>query len=104
MTESSEPDEPQDVDTFMGFGVNEFTSETTYGIFNDPETFVGIPADNEPLRQRLFESPLMQDDDVDYVTRHAELMNHDRKRDGRHERVIVKSRLVLETPWKKLTD
>lgn len=89
-----------DGDTFMGFDVNDFTSTTMYGIFNDPETFViGDMVNTEALRERLFNTPLMQDDDYDRMVRHANLSNEDRQRNGQHERVKVKKMVTLETPW-----
>ena len=91
-----------DIDTFMGYDVNDFTSTVTYGIFNDPDTFtIGPVVNTEALRERLFNIPLMEDDDLDRVQRHAELSNGDRARTGQRERVIVKEKTILETPWRK---
>ncbi len=88
-----------DVDRFMGYSVNDFTSSVTYAIFNDPDTFT-VVIESESIRERLFQTPLMEDDDPDYVTRHAALMNSDREQNKMRERVVVKERTILETPWK----
>lgn len=88
------------VDTFMGFDVNDFTSETSYGVFNDPDTFViGDVINSEALRERLFGMPLLEDADYDRVVRHANLSNEDRERNGQSERVKVRRKIVLETKW-----
>lgn len=89
------------VDRFMGYNVNEFTSTVTYGIFNDPDTFkIGDGIINrEALEERLFKLPLMEDDNYDYVARHARLSNEDRAVNGQAERVKVRKKTILETPW-----
>lgn len=89
------------VDTFMGYDVNEFTSTVTYGVFNDPDTFKlgdGI-INREALEERLFKMPLMEDDDFDYVARHAQLSNEDRATNGQAERVKIRRKTIIETPW-----
>lgn len=89
-----------DTDRFMGYDVNDFTSSVTYGIFNDPDTFtIGEVVNTEALRERLFKLPLMEDDDPAYVQRHAQLSNEDRARNGKAERVKVRRKTILETPW-----
>lgn len=90
----------RDGDTFMGFDVNDFTSTVSYGVFNDPDTFsIGSLVDTEALRERLFNLPLMEDDDYDRIVRHANLSNEDRERNGQAERVKVRRKVILETPW-----
>lgn len=97
---NGETEQVRDVDTFMGYSVNDFTSSVTYGIFNDSDTFViGEVVNSEALRERLFNTPLMEDDDPAYVQRHAELTNEDRARNGMEERVRVRRKTILETPW-----
>lgn len=89
-----------EVDTFMGFDVNDFTSTTTFGVFNDPESFIiGDIINREALRERLFNTPLMEDEDLDRIVRHANLSNEDRERNGQRERVKVRRKVILETDW-----
>lgn len=99
----TDPTHVGDVDTFMGFDVNDFTSVTSYGVFNDPETFViGDIVNTEALQDRLFGMPLMEDDDLERIQRHADLSNDDRERNGQKERVIIKKMVRLETKWTAL--
>lgn len=92
-----------DVDTFMGYGVNEFTSVEAYGIFNDPTTFViGESVNTEALRERLFDTPLMEDDNLLRVQAHANLTNEERAHHGQAERVVIRRQVRLETPWTDL--
>lgn len=92
------PHVPTDVDTFMGHGVNDFTSRTLYAVFNDLKTFGDLAAP-ESLLELLFETPLLEDEDADRVVRHAALMNAERAHGGSSSRVVVKSKLILETPY-----
>lgn len=87
-----------DIDTFMGYSVNDFTSSVHYAIFNDPDTF-GPVEYTEPMRELLFDTPLVEDDDLDYVTRHSQLMNADRAASRNAQRVVVKEKMILETSW-----
>jgi hypothetical protein len=94
-----ELDPQRDVDTLLGFDVNDFTSTVIYAVFNDPEdpALRDLP---EALKPMLLDVPLYEDDDDDRVRRHARLMNEDRAR-LRPPRggVIVRVQTILKTPW-----
>jgi hypothetical protein len=90
----------QPVDTFMGIGVNEFTSTVTYGIFNDDhaEDFRKLP---EPLREQLLDTPMYEDEDRDRVVRHLNLTNEDRARmNPPRSSAVLKSQVTLRTKWR----
>lgn len=94
-------------DTLVGVDVNDFTSSTTYGIFNDPQSWAGkftsdggqIP---DSMREVILETPIYEDVDGQRVLRHAQLTNEDRRRNGTLDRdgmVIIKRQVTLTSPW-----
>lgn len=88
-----------DVDTFLGYGVNEFTSEIIYSIFND-DTAEDIQALPKAIREQLTKAPMMEDVSMRRVVEHARLMNEDRARmTPPRSPVVVKAQTVLKTPW-----
>lgn len=94
-------------DTLVGVDVNDFTSTTTYGVFNDPQVWEDKFADNggsipEAMRKLILETPLYEDEDGDRALRHAKLTNEDRRRNGTLRRdgmVLIKRQVTLKSPW-----
>lgn len=93
-------DDPSEVDTLLGFNVNEFQSQVFYAIFNDPDA-EDIRALPESIRPQLLDIPLMEDQSYRRIVDHARLMNEDRDQlTPPRSHVIVRSQTVLKTPWK----
>lgn len=96
-----------DGDSFAGLDVNEFTSTTTYGVFNDPQVWESRFAANggpipDTMRDIILETPLFEDEDADRIIRHARLTNEDRKTNGilrRDGMVLIKRQVTLKSPW-----
>ena len=96
-----------DGDSFAGLDVNEFTSTTTYGVFNDPQVWESRFAANggpipDAMRDIILETPLFEDEDADRIIRHARLTNEDREHNGilrRDGMVLIKRQVTLKSPW-----
>jgi len=100
----SEIDAPHDVDTLLGFDVNDFESTTYYAIFNDPDA-PELANVVETLRELITETPIYEDESLERTIRHARLTNEDRERgvaaDGQlRSPVIIKEQTTLRTPYK----
>lgn len=98
--DSRSPLETSDVDTMLGFDVNDFESRTYYAIFNDPDgvDMLDLP---ESLKPQLLDVPLYEDESLARVLQHAKLMNEDRAQMRPHRSpVIVREQTLLKTPWK----
>lgn len=101
------PQTLEEHDTLAGIDVNDFTSTTTYGVFNDPQVWVGKFADEggpipDAMRELILETPLYEDEDGDRALRHAKLTNEDRRVKGTLDRdgmVLIKRQVVLKSPW-----
>ena len=94
-------------DTFKSVDVNEFTSTTTYGVFNDPQVWeprfavAGGPIP-DVMREVILDTPLFEDEDEERIIRHARLTNEDRERNGNLERdgmVLIRHQVTLRSPW-----
>lgn len=95
---NSDPSD-REVDTLLGFDVNDFRSRVVYAIFNDPEgdDMKALP---EALKPQLLDVPLMEDESPRRIRDHARLMNEDRARHApERSRVVVKTQTLLRTPW-----
>jgi hypothetical protein len=96
-----------DHDTFQGIDVNEFTTRTIYGIFNDPEVFEPRFASgelNSSLRAPLIETPLYEDESLKRTMDHARLMTDDRRLNGNDDPVVIKKMVELRSPWGPIDD
>ena len=102
-----ERDKLVDVDQLLGFDVNDFTSTTTFGVFNDEQVWEPKFASNggtipDSMRELLLETPLYEDNDGDRILRHARLTNEDRQRNGtlaRDGMVLIKRQVTLRSSW-----
>lgn len=93
----------EEVDTLLGFDVNDFESSVVYAIFNDPDAddIMALP---EAIRPQLTDVPLLEDESERRVRDHARLMNEDRARMApRRSLVIVRRQTVLRTPWQTVS-
>jgi hypothetical protein len=91
--------ETTDVDTALGFDVNDFESSVVYAIFNDPEDpdIRDLP---EALKPQFLDVPLYEDDSPGRVVKHARLMNEDRDRMiPPRGHVRLRRQTILKTPW-----
>ena len=94
-------------DTVAAVDVNDFTSTTTYGIFNDPGLWEPRFTSNgglipDTLRQMILDTPMYTDESASRTLRHARLTNEDRRVKGTLDRdgmVIIKRQVRLESPW-----
>lgn len=94
-------------DELAGVDVNDFTSTTTWGVFNDPQVWEprfesGGGELPDTLRQMILETPMYTDEDAERALRHARLTNEDRQLNGTLERdgmVLIKSQITLRSPW-----
>lgn len=95
-------DDPSEIDTLLGFDVNDFESTVVYAIYNDPDAddMKSLP---EALRPQLLDVPLLEDESLRRVADHARLMNEDRDlMTPRRSHVIVTEQTVLRTPRRKI--
>lgn len=89
-----------EVDTLLGFDVNDFESTQVYSIFNDPED-PDIKTLPEAIKPQLLDVPLMEDESLKRVTDHARLMNDDRDRmKPPRGHVVVRVQTILKTPYR----
>jgi len=98
-----ERDKLVDVDTVLGFNVNDFQSEVRYAIFNDPEAddIRDLP---EQIKPRLVDNPLYEDDTLARVAQHLRLMNEDRAAlTPPRGPAKLRQQTVLKTPWTDVT-
>jgi hypothetical protein len=94
--------ETTDVDTVLGFDVNDFRSETVYGIFNDPDApeYANLP---EALHEVVFQTPLYEDDSLPRAIRHARLTNEDRTNQRPSASpALLREQTIMKTPWKTI--
>jgi hypothetical protein len=91
----------QSGDTFLGYDVNDFTSETVFGIFNDPDApeFKDL---QEAMKEILLDVPLYEGHMKD-VLRAVRLQNEDRSLlSPPRAPAIVKKQTILKTKWEKI--
>jgi len=96
----------REIDTVLGFDVNDFESKVYYAIFNDPDA-PEYAALHEAMRPLLLETPLYEDESLPRVIKHAKLTNEDRDRmTPPVSHVVVRAQTILKTPWTdvELTD
>lgn len=103
----SEVDLNEEYDDLAGIDVNEYTSKTSYGIFNDSAVWNPKFESNggpipDAMKEVILDTPLYEDVDAERALRHALLTNEDRERNGTLQRdgmVLIKRQVTLKSPW-----
>lgn len=96
-----------DHDVVAGVDVNEYTTTTTYGLFNDPKLWEPrfssaggtIP---DAMREIILDTPIYTDEDGERILNHARLTNAHRRDTGTLDRdgmVVIKRQVRIESPW-----
>lgn len=96
-----------DHDVVAGVDVNEYTTITTYGLFNDPKLWEPrfasaggtIP---DAMREIILDTPIYTDEDGERILNHARLTNAHRRDTGTLDRdgmVVIKRQVRIESPW-----